>query len=213
MLVVDTAGVFLSGSYWRTYLLVPIAPIVLCTGLLIIDEQLLSRHWRHWVGLTTRALVGFTVLSAVLSVVEWERTIDTYLPTEYLTGRAIVAVAEPGDTLLVYGGRADVQWASGLPSPYEHLWSLPMRTLDPDLDGLEAVLDSPRAPTRVVQVTRLDEWSEAGTDEIRGELLEDYRLVAIACRSYRVYLHVDIERPQFRIDCNEPFDSFVPVIS
>ena len=26
MLVVDTAGVFLSGSYWRTYLLVPIAP-------------------------------------------------------------------------------------------------------------------------------------------------------------------------------------------
>ncbi|MEO5662339.1 MAG: hypothetical protein ABIR39_03575 [Nocardioides sp.] len=209
MLVVDTAGVFLSGSYWRTYLLVPIAPAALCLGLLIADEQLMSRHWRHWVGLTTRVLVAFTVLSSVLALVEWERTIDNYLPTEHLTGRAIAAAAEPGDTLLVYGGRADLQWASGLPSPYEHLWSLPMRTLDPDLAELEEVLDGPDAPTWFVQSKRLDEWSETGTDEVRGELLAKYRLVAIACSSYRVYLHLDLERRQFRIDCDEPFDGLV----
>lgn len=209
MLVVDTAGVFLSGSYWRTYLLVPIAPAALCLGLLIADEQLLTRHWRHWVGLTTRVLVGFTVLSSILSIIEWERTIDDYLPTEHLTGRAIAAAAEPGDTLLVYGGRADVQWASGLPSPYEHLWSLPMRTLDRGLDELEGVLTGPDAPTWFVQSKRLDEWSEAGTDEVRVELLESYRLVAIACGAYRVYLHLGVERRQFIIDCEQPFDRFV----
>ena len=34
MLAVDGAGVILGGSYWRTYLLVPIAPtaLVLCTA-------------------------------------------------------------------------------------------------------------------------------------------------------------------------------------
>lgn len=209
MLLVDTAGVILSGSYWRTYLLVPIAPVVLCVGLLIADEQLMTRHWRHGVALATRALVAFTVLSSVLGLVEWERTIDDYLPTEYATGRAIGSAAEPGDTLVVYGGRADVQWASGLPSPYEHLWSLPMRTLDPHLDDLKAVLDGPAAPTWFVQSKRLDEWSEAGTDTIREELLEGYQLVAIACGAYRIYHQRGLERPEVRVDCDQPFDELV----
>ncbi len=209
MLVVDTAGVFLSGSYWRTYLLVPIAPAALCLGLLLADEQLMTRHWRHWVSLITRVLVAFTLLSSVLALVEWERTIDAYLPTEYLTGRAIGGAAQPGDTLLVYGGRADIQWASGLRSPYEHLWSLPMRTLDPDLEELESVLTGPAAPTWFVQSKRLDEWSEAGTDGIREELLEDYQLVAIACGAYRIYHKRRLERPELRVDCEQPFDRLV----
>jgi len=209
MLVVDTAGVFLSGSYWRTYLLVPIAPIALCLGLLLADEQLMTRRWRHPIAIITRLLVAFTLVSSVLAFIEWERTIDRYLPTEYLTGRAIGEAANPGDTLLVYGGRADIQWASGLRSPYEHLWSLPMRTLDPDLDELESVLSGPSAPTWFVQSKRLDEWSEAGTDEIRDELLEDYQLVAIACGAYRIYHQRRLERPELRVDCDQPFDRLV----
>ena len=209
MLAVDSAGVILSGSYWRTYLLVPIAPAALCLGLLIADEQLLTRHWRHWTAIFTRGLVAFAVLSSVLAFVEWERTIDNYRPTEYLTGRAIAGAAKPGDTLLVYGGRADIQWASGLRSPYVHLWSLPMRTLDPDLEELKTVLTGPAAPTWVVQFKRLDEWSEAGTDVIRGELLEDYQLVAIACGAYRIYHQRWLERPELRVDCEEPFDRLV----
>ncbi len=47
----------------------------------------------------------------------------------------------------MYGGRADIQYTSGLPSPYQHLWSLPMRTLDPDLTELRALLEGPDAPT------------------------------------------------------------------
>jgi hypothetical protein len=202
MLVVDTAGVFLSGSYWRTYLLVPIAPAALCIGLLIADEQLMTRRWRSWIAIPTRALVAFTVLSSVLAILEWERAIDIYVPTEYLTGRAIAGAANPGDTLLVYGGRADIQWASGLRSPYQHLWSLPMRTLDPELEELERVLTGPAAPTWIVQFTRLDAWSEAGTDGIREELLEDYQLVAIACGAYRIYHQRRLERPELRVECD-----------
>jgi hypothetical protein len=209
MLVVDSAGVILSGSYWRTYLLVPIAPVALCLGLLIADEQLLTRHWRHSTALVTRILVAFAVLSSVLAFVEWERRVDSYPPTEYLTGRAIAGAANPGDTLVVYGGRADIQWASGLRSPYEHLWSLPMRTLDPELEELERVLAGPSAPTWVVQFTKLDAWSESGTDRIRGELLEDYQLVAIACGAYRIYHQRRLERPELRVDCDEPFDRLV----
>lgn len=209
MLVVDTAGVFLSGSYWRTYLLVPIAPAALCLGLLIVDEQLMTGRWRLPIAIATRALVAFTVLSAVVSFIEFERTVDRYVPTEYLTGRAIASAAKPGDTLVVYGGRPDIQWASGLRSPYVHLWSLPMRTLDPELEQLERVLTGPAAPTWVVQFTRLDAWSESGTDRIREELLEDYELVAIACGAYRIYHQRRLERPELSVDCDQSFEGLV----
>ena len=56
------------------------------------------------------------------------------MPVEVRTGEAIDAAARPGDRVLVYGGRADIQWASRAGSPYPYLWSLPMRTLDPGLE-------------------------------------------------------------------------------
>ena len=56
-------------------------------------------------------------------------------------------------------GNADVQQASGLPSPYEQLWTLPMRTLDPHLAQLRAVLRGPAAPTWVVAWGDLDPWN------------------------------------------------------
>ena len=65
---------------------------------------------------------------------------------EVHTGEAIAAAAEPGDTLVVFGGRADLQRASGLRSPYPYLWSLPMRTRDPGYDDLRDLLAGPDAP-------------------------------------------------------------------
>ena len=110
----------------------------------------------------------------------------------------------------MYGGRADVQWASGLPSPYEHLWSLPMRTLDPDLDELEDVLDGPHGADLVRAGSRAStSGRRPAPTSIRDELLDDYRLVAIACSSYRVYAQRDVERPEIRVDCDRPFDKLV----
>ncbi|MEP7090268.1 MAG: hypothetical protein ABI776_09190 [Nocardioidaceae bacterium] len=54
----------------------------------------------------------------------------------------------PGDTAAVLYGNASVQEASGMPSPYAQLWTLPMRTLDPPLVELRALLRGPRAPLR-----------------------------------------------------------------
>ena len=60
-----------------------------------------------------------------------------------------------------------------------------------------------------MQAKRLDAWSEAGTDAIRDELLEDYQLVAIACGDYRIYHKRSLERPELRVDCTQPFDELV----
>ncbi len=209
MLVVDLAGVFLSGSYWRTYLLVPIAPMVLVLSLLLVDDQSLRHRWRRVASTLTYGIVVFAVGSSAVSVAAWLREIRDYSPKEFYTGRAIGEAAQPGDTLVVYGGRADIQWASGLRSPYEHLWSLPMRTLDPELADLEKLLTGPHAPTWFVQFARLDTWSESGTRAVRTELLEDYELVSIACGSYRVYHLRALTRPTLKVDCDRPFEEFV----
>ncbi len=211
MLVVDLAGVFLSGSYWRTYLLVPIAPMTLALSLLLADDQSLGDRWRRTLHTVTCGIVVFAVGSSAVSLAQWLRVIGDYPPTEYYTGRTIGEASQPGDTLVVYGGRADIQWASGLRSPYEHLWSLPMRTLDPDLTDLEQLLTGPDAPTWFVQFARLDTWSESGTRAVRTELLEDYELVTIACGSYRVYHLRLLERPTLKVDCERPFGRWVPL--
>ena len=85
-----------------------------------------------------RAVIGAAAASTVLCLVGWVVYNASGLQEydEHDTGVALREVAEPGDTLVVYGGRADLQLESGLSSPYAYLWSLPMRTLDPDLAEL-----------------------------------------------------------------------------
>ena len=58
---------------------------------------------------------------------------------------------------------------SGLESPYAHLWSLPMRTLDPELADLTALLAGRRAAdlVRRVGLVRRD-WDDVGDAELRG---------------------------------------------
>ena len=50
-----------------------------------------------------------------------------------------------------------------MPSPYDQLWSLPMRTLDPDLRRLTALVDGPDRPTWLVEWVDFEAWTpEAG---------------------------------------------------
>ena len=77
----------------------------------------------------------------------WDAASETVRSaTDLRGGEASAQAAEPGDTLVVFGGHAEIQLASGLPSPYPYLWSLPMRTLDPEYAELRALLASTRAP-------------------------------------------------------------------
>jgi hypothetical protein len=123
-------------------------------------------------------------------------------PTAHYTGEEIADVAAPGDTVVPMFGRADIVLASGLSDPYEQLWSLPTRTLDPDLTDLKALLRSSDAPTWIV------EWSDAGS----FDLDPGGSLAALISRRYieraapcegSVWLLKGVDRPAFPpIDCD-----------
>ncbi len=201
VLVVDLVGVAVSGSYWRPYLFVPIPGLVLALAVLLAHDHLrLSR--RRW----TPAAMAFVVGSSVLSLVAWTVGWSVGLvPVEVRTGAAIAAAARPGDKVLVYGGRADVQWASQAESPYPHLWSLPMRTLDPGLSDLRSVLTGSNPPQWFVEATHLDAWSELGTRPIERSLIHKYQFVRTACDRYRIYHLNTVERIDFDVDCSTPW--------
>ena len=130
LLAIDMVGLVSGGSYWRDYLFPLLPGTALCAALL---ARRASRRGR-----AMRAVIIAAAASTVLCLVGWAAYnvggLQEY--DEHDTGVALHEVAEPGDTLVVYGGRADLQLESGLSSPYAYLWSLPMRTLDPDLAEL-----------------------------------------------------------------------------
>ena len=121
--------------------------------------------------------------------------------TEVAAGDAIKEASESGDSLVVFGGRADVQYASGLPSPYPHFWSLPMRTLDPEYADLVALLDGPRAPIWFVNWVPLDSWDAPGEDALRAAIDANYDRHGTGCDDNAVYLLKGVERPAITPDC------------
>jgi hypothetical protein len=194
VLVVDGAGVVLGGSYWRTYLLGLVPAVVLGLALL---AALPDRR-----GVWMRRVIGVAVASCVLSLVGWvvNNQFAVEPPTETYTGQAIGAASEPGDTIVVFGGRSDIVMASGLESPYAYLWSLPMRTLDPDLDRLVTLLDGPHRPTWFVESIPLDSWTGTGNPRLQDALDRHYEPHGDGC-GHQIYLRNDVTRPVPEPDC------------
>ena len=126
-------------------------------------------------------------------------------PVEVRTGEAIAAAGRPGDRVLVYGGRADIQWASRAGSPYPYLWSLPMRTLDPGLTDLHDVLTGDNPPTWFVEASYVNTWSELGTRPIESSLIRKYEFVRTACDRYRIYHLNTVEPIDVDVDCRSPW--------
>ena len=164
VLTVELAGLVAGGSYWRDYLFPLVPPIALCVALLVSRGGRPARRMRAVALLSLalgRDLAGGVVRPGGAGVIGY---------TEVAAGEAIKEASEPGDTLVVFGGRADVQYSSGLPSPYPHLWSLPMRTLDPEYADLVALLDGPDAPTWFVTWVSISSWDAPGADDLRAAL-------------------------------------------
>ena len=120
---------------------------------------------------------------------------------EVRTGEAVAAAAERGDTLVVFGGRADLQDASGLGSPYPYLWSLPMRARDPGYDDLRAVLTGPDAPTWLVEWAGFGSWRADGAAELERVVEERYAVNGVTCNGHPVYLLRGLHRPSVDPDC------------
>ncbi len=200
MVGTDLVGVAISGSYWLPYLFVLVPGLSLALAELLTHDHLgLSRQR------VSRAAVAFVVGSCVISLGAWSGAwMRGQVPYELRTGEALAAVGRPGDRVLVYGGRADIQWASGARSPYPYLWSLPMRTLDPRLEELRAVLTGNDPPTWFVEASYINAWSELGTRPIENSLIRKYQFVVTACDRYRIYHLNSVDPIDVDVDCSSP---------
>jgi hypothetical protein len=200
VLVVDGAGVVLGGSYWRPYLFGIVPTVVLCAALVSGAPRRPGR--------TMRLSIGVAAVSCAVSTMVWvfNNLSGAQPPTEIYTGEAIADVSEPGDTIVVFGGRSDIVFASGLRSPYEHLWSLPMRTNDPDLSELTSLLRSDRAPTWFVGWVPFDSWnSTEGEDDLEATLAERYVPLGEACDDRPIWVIKGVTRRAPAPDCDQPW--------
>ncbi len=195
VVAVDLLGLLVGGSFWHDYL------IALVPGAALSVALLAGRDGR-W-GRTMRGVVVFATVSACAAMAFWlawnltgQQEFD-----EVRTGEALAMSAEPGDTLVVFGGRADLQRTTGLSSPYPYLWSLPMRTRDPGYADLRDLLAGPDAPTWLVTWVRLDAWSDEGVAELAAVIDERYVEAGTTCNGRPVYLLKGDVRPAVTPAC------------
>jgi hypothetical protein len=125
---------------------------------------------RRW----TAVAVAFAIVSSIVATVTAAITVPSY-SADTAVATYLKAHSKPHDTVVVGFGHANIVYDSGLRSPYEQLWSLPVRVRDPHLSELTRVLDGRRAPTWVVvNGTSLETW---GVDATMAQqaLLRSYR--------------------------------------
>lgn len=208
VLLVDLLGVAMGGSYWRPYLfgLVPSAVLVLTLLTLRVAERpargRAALRWR-----VAETTVAALVVSSVAAGAGWGATwaAGGEPPTEVYTGEAIQHAAAPGDTLVIFGGRADIQLTTGMPSPYPYLWSLPARTLDPGSRRLARLLAGPRAPTWFVEWVPLGAWDARSETALHRVLVRRYDVHGNACNGHPVYLLKGHERAALHLGCTRPY--------
>lgn len=178
-LIYDVASIVLGGSYWGHYLVQLTLPLALAAGL---AATLLPR--------TSRLLIAALVVSAAWSVLSLG--LHPTGPGGNQVGKEIAAVSRPGDTIVTVWGHPDVTHASGLTSPYPHLWSLPEFTLDSHTHLLHTTLTGPDAPTWFVTWTGPNAPG-IKTSALKSALRNDYHRVA-KLHGHAVYLHNGVQR-------------------
>jgi len=190
LLVFDGASLALGGSFWPPYVFGLVPGTVLFTALL----------FRAGASAWVRPIAVFAVASTLVGMLSWVWTDQTHWSRGYETGQAIAEVAEPRDTIQVYGGRADVLLGSGLTQPYRYLWGLPMRTLDPDLAELKALLSGPNAPTWLVLEVSMDAWDLGNRTGLQAVIDAHYTPHGTGCDGKPVYVLSGVDRSP--LDCS-----------
>jgi hypothetical protein len=181
------AAIAAGGSYWAHYLL-QLAPMVsLAAGVVVAAGLRSGRRMRRWSVLVPASAVLGSVLVGLVYL-----TVPAVWFQER-TGQWLASSSRPGDSAVVAYGNPAILEAADLPSPYPHLWSLPMRTLDPDQTRLRAALAGPDAPSWMVEVTPLNSWGIDDDYRLRSLIEERYRVVATVC-GRDVWLRADLSR-------------------
>jgi hypothetical protein len=182
LIVFEIVCIVVGGNFWSHYLMGLAPGLLLAAGIW-------ARHLP--VALVSTYVVGSALVAVPVALHDLSRNGPDRAQA---AGRLVRESSEPGDTATVLFGKADLQWATGMRSPYEHLWSLPVRTLDPDLDELTDLLASDDAPTWVVLTFGLHTWELDPARTIDPVFKERYGEVWEGC-DVRVYLLRGVERP------------------
>ena len=202
MLAVDLVALALGGSFWRDYLFPLLPGTALCAAMLARSARRRGRAMRR--------VIGAAAASTLLCMAGWIAYNAAGLQEydEHDTGVALRDVADPPDTLVVYGGRADLQLESGLPSQYAYLWSLPMRTLDRDLAELEALIAGDSPPTWIVEWVPFGNWDQQDGRQLQRLVSDRYVRSGTACGDRPIWLLRGVERAEPRPDCRGPGFTF-----
>jgi len=164
-------GVVAGGSYWLHYLIGLIPGLVLAVALLEREPGRLR--------LAARSLTSYAVVAAVVSTIAWQLNAPAASTSDRVS-RWLAGQVHDGDTGVVLYGNPDLLWNAGLTSPYEELWSLPVRVRDPDLVELTAILRGPDAPTWVIA------W-----DDMEACCIQSATAREVVRQRYRLYAEMD----------------------
>lgn len=180
-------GIVVGGSYWLDYLQALAPAAGLAAGLVSAGRgagRRLMRGLALWAAVASLGAVATTTLAYQASPRLWY---------PQLIGGWVADSAEEGDTMVVAYGNSQVVEAADLPTPYPYLWSLPMRTLDPDQQRLERLLDGPSRPTWFVVLNGVNSWDIDDDGRLRSMIEEHYEPAATIC-GYNVLVRADVER-------------------
>jgi hypothetical protein len=137
----ELVAVALGGSYWLHYLTGTVP------GLAVLLAVVRPRPpARRLLGLA----VGYTVVASAAVSVYVHAAGPASTPPDAEVERYLHGHAATTDGVVVAFGHPDIVAGSRLHSPYEYLWSLPVRVRDPRLAELEDVMAGPAAPRWVV---------------------------------------------------------------
>lgn len=180
LLLWETIGVALGGSYWLHYLLALIPGLVLAVIVIAAHDG-----WRRR---AVSLASGWAAASAAVVAIAY---LGMGPPATSSTAVAewLAAHRSPGQSAVVAYGQPNILEEAGVSSPYPQLWSLPVRVRDPRLSELTGVLRSNSAPTWVLVYRSMATW---GIDPTTAQtaLERRYRTVADVC-GWRVYLRDD----------------------
>ncbi len=187
LLVFGVVGIASGGAYWPPYLLQLAPAAVLAAGAMAPSAAMPGTWMRRFSSMIAAAAVLGTVASGVVHA-----TVPSVWHSQRI-GEWLTDSKAASDTGFVVYGLPSVLEAADMSSPYPHVWSAAMRTLDPEQVRLRATLSGPAAPEWIVQINGLDAWGIDDGSRLRDLIRQRYRVVAEIC-DHQVWLRQDVTR-------------------
>ena len=188
MVLWEIVGIVGGGSYWPHYL------VGLVPGAVLLAADMAAGQ-----AFARRAGVVALVFALASSVVSTGVSAGTAARAQQVPHRSVGLATwlreahAPGDSGVVLYGNANLLLDAGLRPGSQQLWSLPARTIDPQLLQLNADLLGATPPTWVIQVMPVNTWGLDPEHRLMATLSLSYRKVAEVC-GFPVYLHRGVHR-------------------